>query len=97
MIFGRGDGGGDRKIVLPLGDQMLPYRRLFDASPAHFAIRSRKLAARADLFTQSWNFRGARLANGLSRAIATEKARLRQRTFAHSRQRGQAIIVERTQ
>ena len=97
MIFCGNNRSFNGEFVLPLGDQMLPDRRLFEASPADFAVRGRKLAARTDFALQAKQHTRASLADGLRSAIAAEEASLRQRMLTHTSQRGQAIGVKRTQ
>ena len=97
MIFCGNNRSFKREFVWPLGDQMLPDRWLFKASPADFAVRGSKLAARADFTLQTKQRTRARLADGLRCAVAAEEASLRQRMLAHASERVQTISVKRTQ
>ena len=97
MIFCGNNRSFKREYILPLGDNMLPDRWLFKATSTDFAVRGRKLAARADFTLQTKQHTRARLANGLRCAVAAEEASLRQRMLTNTSQRGQAIGVKRTQ
>ena len=97
MIFCGNNRSFNREFVWPLGDQMLPDRWLFKATPTDFVVRGRKLAARTDFTLKAQQRTRARLADGLRSAIAAEEASLRQRMLTHTSQRGQAIGIKRTQ